>query len=247
MVPDRWLLILSCSQRKRPDAGLLLAIERYDGPTFRVLRKFLRERPSEAQSLDFYILSSEFGLIPSSQPIPNYDRRMTSRRAVELQPHVLKEFKNIVKDNQYAKLLISLGKDYLRALIGYELLLPANLSVTISTGSQGRKQAELHDWLYGVPPMSPCTPPITTQPNNVRIRGVEITLTAEQALEIARQALAEGRGDPNRYHSWYVQMDDRRVAPKWLVSQLAGLPVSAFVTDEARRVLAQLGIEVFRA
>ena len=37
-VSGRLLLIMSCSQRKRPDLGLLPAIERYDGGHFRVLR-----------------------------------------------------------------------------------------------------------------------------------------------------------------------------------------------------------------
>ena len=40
------MLILACSRRKRPDEGLLPAIERYDGPTFCVLRRFLREVPA---------------------------------------------------------------------------------------------------------------------------------------------------------------------------------------------------------
>jgi hypothetical protein len=40
------MLILACSRRKRPDEGLLPAIERYDGPAFRVLRHFLREMPA---------------------------------------------------------------------------------------------------------------------------------------------------------------------------------------------------------
>jgi hypothetical protein len=44
----------------------------------------------------------------------------------------------------------------------------------------------------------------------------------------------------------YVVVDEQQVAPKWLVSQLFGLPVNAFATDEARRVLAHLGIEVRR-
>jgi len=65
-------------------------------------------------------------------------------------------------------------------------------------------------------------------------------------INVARQALAEGRGDPSRYQSWYVPIDGQRVSPKWLVSQLTGLPVSAFVTGEARRLLEQLGIEVMR-
>ena len=55
------MLILACSRRKRPDDGLLPAIERYDGPAFRVLRRYLRERPAGAP--DVFILSAEHGLI----------------------------------------------------------------------------------------------------------------------------------------------------------------------------------------
>ena len=46
MTADHRLLILSCSQRKRPDRVLLPALERYDGPVFRMLRKFLRSCPA---------------------------------------------------------------------------------------------------------------------------------------------------------------------------------------------------------
>ena len=71
-------------------------------------------------------------------------------------------------------------------------------------------------------------------------------MTPDEVLTAARQALVEGRGRPSNYRSWYVQVDDQRVGPKWLVSQLTGLPVSAFVADEARRALRQLGIPVYR-
>jgi hypothetical protein len=81
------LLILACSQRKRPDEGLLPAVERYDGPTFRVLRRFLREGISEPP--DVLILSAEHGLIPQDLPIAAYDRKMTPARARELRPQIL--------------------------------------------------------------------------------------------------------------------------------------------------------------
>jgi len=58
------LLILSCSQRKRPDPGLLPAIERYDGPVFQVVRRYLREQPAGSKQLDVFILSARYGLIP---------------------------------------------------------------------------------------------------------------------------------------------------------------------------------------
>ena len=142
------LLILSCSSKKRSDRGLLPALERYDGPAYRVMNKFLRVHPSGSQSLDVYILSAEFGLIPSDKPIPNYDRRMTLQQAKELQQPTLSELKRILIGKQYEELFISLGKDYLRVLSGYESLIPANLNVIVSTRAIGYKLAELRNWLY---------------------------------------------------------------------------------------------------
>src|SRR5215211_4455445 len=83
------MLILACSRRKRPEEDLLPAVERYDGPAFRVLRRFLRESPSKAP--DILILSAEHGLIPHDLPIAAYDRKMTEARAHELRPLVLAE------------------------------------------------------------------------------------------------------------------------------------------------------------
>ena len=57
------LLILSCSKAKRADCGLLPAIDRYDGPFFRVLRRYLRQQPADPPVV--HILSAEFGLIPA--------------------------------------------------------------------------------------------------------------------------------------------------------------------------------------
>ncbi|HUV93640.1 MAG TPA: hypothetical protein VMX14_02255, partial [Anaerolineae bacterium] len=79
-----------------------------------------------------------------------------------------------------------------------------------------------------------------------RLRGVEISVCPEQVLDKARSALAERRGNPDDFRSWYVQVDDRRVAPKWLVAVLTGLPVADFITDEARRALERLGVQVVR-
>ena len=143
------LLILSCSQRKHSNPSLLPALERYDGPAFQVVNKFMRVRPFEAQFLDVYILSAKFGLIPSGQLIPNYDHRVTLQKVRELQLPTLTELKKVLADRQYDELFISMGKDYLRVLVGYESLIPANLKVVISTGVMGRKQAELRNWLHG--------------------------------------------------------------------------------------------------
>ena len=172
---------------------------------------------------------------------------MTPKRATDLRPQVLTTLKHVLKDGQYEGLFISVGKDYLQALAGYEALTLASLKVTVSAGTQGRKLAALHDWLHGSSAVLPRKPVSMSQQGKVCIRGVEIALTSERVLEVARQALTEGRGDPTRYQAWYVLVDDQRVAPKWLVSQLTGLSLNTFVTSEALRTLKELGIEAVRA
>ena len=60
-------LFLSCSKRKSPEAGLIPAIRRYEGPRFRVLRSYLRDAGKDP--LLIWILSAEHGLIRGYDPI----------------------------------------------------------------------------------------------------------------------------------------------------------------------------------
>lgn len=241
------LLIMACSQRKRPDPGLLPAIERYDGPQFQVLRKFARKHPDAMEDINTYILSAQFGLIPATKRIPNYDRRMTINRAIELAPKIQKTIQEIFQSTTYSSLFLSLGKNYFQALQGYEKLLPLDLSTIIATGAQGRRQGQLKDWLYqGVnEPFE--NDQITKGSGTAIIRGKRIELNQQEILDIARQSLAIDSNGYTNYQTWYVQVDEQKVSPKWLVSQLTGLPVSKFHSGEARRVLHQLGVEVMQA
>lgn len=241
---NRRLLILSCSQRKHSTQGLLPALQRYDGPAYRVMSKFMRMHPSEVRLLDVYVLSAEFGLISADKPIPDYDRRMTYQRAKELQQPVLSALKQVLIRKRYEDLFLSIGKDYLRVLNGYESLIPNNLTVIVSRGVMGRKLAELRNWLREDVSESPDTQTKVVQQGRANLRGIEITLTPEQITEVARASLAKEQNIP-KYQVWYVQVGGRKVPPKWLVSQLTGLPVNAFHTNEAKRVLQQLGIKVY--
>lgn len=237
-------LILSCSQTKRPDAGELPAVERYDGPAFRVWRKFVREGPPERQPVDLFVLSAQYGLIAGGHPVTDYDQRMTRQRAAQLREQVCAAFRAQIAEGGYDQVFLSLGRDYLAALAGCEM--PAG--VQVSRASSGARLSELKAWLYGQPVSPPAQePPAAVEPARgwAVIRGARIEMTAEEVLAAARQALAQGPGDVSR-HRWYVQVDEQRVGPKWLVSVLTGLPVRAFVADEARRALRQLGIEVQR-
>lgn len=240
------LLLLSCSRRKHADSGLLPGIERYDGPAFRVLRRFLR-RPS-TDTLDSFVLSAKFGLIPSNQPITNYDQQMTPKRTQELQSEVSAAFSAVVAAKTYDALCICMGRTYLAALEGYDRFIVPGIAVTVATGTIGKMLASLHDWLYqdvaihnadALPP-----DPAGAEQRAAQLRGVTITATAEQVLAIARQALVAGRGDPGRYQSWYVEVDGQRVSVKWLVSQVTGLPLGSFHSSEARHLLRKRGIKV---
>jgi hypothetical protein len=245
MVSDPRLLILSCSQRKRPEAGLLPAIERYDGPAFWVLRRFLREQPEKVRQLDVFILSAAYGLISAEYPIRDYDQVMTSQRAAELHDEVLGILTSSLSGNNYGSVCLAMSKAYLAALEGWSALIPQGVRVVLTDGPQGVKLAKLKRWLWGdIQDHAEDKQREAKIRGYARIRGVEVAMTPEQVLGIARSALSEGRGMSDCYYSWYIQVDNQRIAPKWLVSQLTGLPVSAFVSSEARRFLAQLGVEV---
>lgn len=243
-MPKR-LLILACSQRKRPDPGLLPAIERYDGPQFRVLRKFIREYPESAQQVAVYVLSAQLGVIPIYKEIPNYNRRMTPQQAIKLNQQVQDTLSDIFRAEAYASMFLSFGNTYHKALQGYERLLPASLQPIIASGSQGGRQSQLKDWLYQDVDELVVDNGVQKVLGAATIRGKKIEMNQTQVLEIARQAFLSDRASGfDNYQTWYVQIDNQKVSPKWLVSQLTGLPVSKFHSGEARRVLEQLGVEV---
>jgi hypothetical protein len=244
MVPDRRLLILSCSQRKRPYLDPLPAIELYDGPAFRVLRRFLRKQPGDAKQLDVFVLSAMYGLIPAERSIAEYDQVMTSRRAAELHDKVLATFANVIRTG-YTGLCLAMSAKYLIALEGWSNLVPREVSVTITDGPQGLKLTQLKHWLWQDKANDPRQKRRVVRPSGVaRLRGVELRLTLDQVFERARAALTEDGTGADSLRVWCVEVHGRRVTPKWLVSKLTGLPVSAFTAGEARRVLRQLGLHV---
>lgn len=70
------------------------AIDRYDGPTFYVFRRYLRE--TDDRQLRVYILSADFEII-NAKSIPNYDRLMTPSRARELREQATRSLRLILQ------------------------------------------------------------------------------------------------------------------------------------------------------
>ena len=111
---DRQLLVLGCSQTKRDAPGLLPAIDRYDGSSYRVLRSYLRQSEWPA-SLSVAILSAKYGLVGGFTGIEDYDERMTPLRASEWAPECLVTLNAWATD--HSSIHFSLGKDYLPAVV----------------------------------------------------------------------------------------------------------------------------------
>src|SRR5207247_7032704 len=99
MIKPRRILLMACSQRKKKGRRNLPAIDRYDGPAFRVLRKYLRE--VNDRSLSVYVLSAQYGIIPSWKRLPNYDQKMNFERASVLRVLAIKKLKSVLRNSCY--------------------------------------------------------------------------------------------------------------------------------------------------
>lgn len=234
------LLILACSQRKHVTPALLPALQRYDSPTFRLVRRYLASPAPTCPPPDIHILSAEFGLIEAHQPIPLYDRSMTRDRAVELGPVIWTRLADILESGTACDIFLSLSGHYASLFHEWESVIPVDAQVRLSSGPPGRRLAQLHDWLYGHAPV--------IEPNHgpAQLKNVAVDLEAEQVVLMAREALASRPAGAYGYQAWYVEVGGQRVGTKWLASLLTGLPVGAFRTSEAIRFLRRLGVEIKR-
>ncbi len=141
------LLILSCSQRKNTSQEQLPAIERYNGPLFFVLRRFLRECPLKAEWLDVYILSAYYGLIPADFQTEFYDQKMNFSRVVELQPQIKTTFSDILRKN-HASICFVLGRTYQKAFEDLKHKIPMPTRSVFTHGVIGKRQTQLKKWLW---------------------------------------------------------------------------------------------------
>lgn len=146
-----YLLIISCSQRKVGTDGLVPAIDRYDGPTYRCLRKFRDTNLDNRfpNNLRILILSAKFGLIHPETEIPAYDLKMTTERAEEIRHEVKLDLYHCLHFYKIAyggmdQVFINLGKTYRQTLDGFHW---GTLSTMEASGGIGLKTQQMKAWL----------------------------------------------------------------------------------------------------
>jgi hypothetical protein len=137
----RNLLVLGCTATKLDAGAELPALSLYDGPTFRVVRSFLRER-AWPRSLSLAVLSAQHGLIGAMSPIAIYDQRMTRARADTLRAPVSAALRRLAEPHDNVELV--LGQDYVRSLDDDVL---ANRRHHFAAGGIGHKLHRLHNFL----------------------------------------------------------------------------------------------------
>lgn len=148
------LLIIGCSERKIESPGEIPAIDRYDGPTYRCLRKFSDKSkfPNNhglPYNLRVLILSAKYNLIFPGTHIANYDLKMTLERAADMEIDVQCDLIRclVFYDRAYGgtdQVFINLGKTYMRALDGFNW---GTISTMEASGGIGLKTQQMKAWL----------------------------------------------------------------------------------------------------
>ena len=139
----RKLLIISCSDTKRPYPWQEKAINVYDGPFFRILRN----ADAINNGVDLRIVSAKFGMIPPNKYIRPYDMLLTAERAQNLNKQIMSHLKETFEKANYDEIKIIMGQRYLSAVEGIDLIKPEGCRVEVVPGRIGEKLHELKDWL----------------------------------------------------------------------------------------------------
>src|SRR4029077_14193065 len=197
------LVILGCSQRKKKTSRLIAAIDRYDGPVFHVLRKYMHDNPQVRRST--YILSGRFGLIDAEFPTPRYSHRLTTTDISILQESVDSQVKEAVDKVRPTNVFVSVGSQYWPLLDEPLSRRFASEQLIIASGSIGGRASQLAHWLRSSKPAN--KEDAVTQPSGeATLLGTTLGLTSSEILGKAAEALSHDPEGASRFQTWFVDL-----------------------------------------
>lgn len=139
------LLVLACSRRKLNNKELLPAINRYDGPQFRMLRRLrLTHSSVMPQTL---VLSAFYGLIDIDEKIANYDSVLTKKPTEEWTAMIRRQLSTKLLLYRPTEIFIFGGEIYREVLERCLDNLGENAVRIVPKGGIGKKLSALKRWL----------------------------------------------------------------------------------------------------
>lgn len=127
------------------------AIERYDGPAFRVLRKALTDGVIGPDT-HIRLVSAKHGLISAMGAwIRDYDQRMNPKRAAVLAPSVSLDLYTWFRQHPICDgVFVNVGRDYAPTLAGLgDYCRRHDIPYAEAAGSMGQRLAMMKAWLVG--------------------------------------------------------------------------------------------------
>ena len=142
---NRSLLIISCSDRKINTVGRMPAFERYDGQSYRIIRKAIRD-DCFPNNLDILIISAKFGLLAWDAEIEDYDQLMSKAQAQKLRPRIQGDLESFLDGKNYDRLFVNMGATYLETLEGFDWKKHFNEKIE-AKGRIGEKSSQMKSWV----------------------------------------------------------------------------------------------------
>lgn len=136
---QRRLLVISCSASKR-NLRNRPAIEVYDGPVYKILRRY------DLPNLEVLILSARYGLIDSHKKISNYEMKMTKEIAEQMRDLTTRKLIKRLYTHNYNDIHVNLGKTYQLA-IDFSDSQFKKFNVYFNKGAIGVRLHNLKAWL----------------------------------------------------------------------------------------------------
>jgi len=137
-----YLLIISCSQRKASIYNPAPAIELYDGPAYRIIRK-MKQEGSFTRNTHILVISAKYGLLGPYDLIEKYDQKMTEKRAEELKQEINRELNKFLSNKRFKEIFINVGKNYCLPLEKCKFKIP----LRYATGKIGEKLSQTKEWI----------------------------------------------------------------------------------------------------